>query len=71
MALMNITDEMASERARAMTGRWIDTPIWPEDELLKQMADQLMIELRKSGVKPDQETTRILSAYQTWVASQG
>jgi hypothetical protein len=65
---MNVIEEMAYHRdgCRFMT----DTPIWPEKDLMQFLAQQLLTELRKSGVTPDAETTRALAAYQTWVAAQ-
>jgi hypothetical protein len=65
---MNVIEEMAQQRERL--GMWVDTPIWPEKDLMQFLAKQLLTELRKSGVTPDAETTRALAAYQTWVAEQ-
>jgi hypothetical protein len=67
---MNVIEEMALARSINACGRWIDTPIWPEKDLMQFLAKQLLTELRKSGVTPDAETTRALAAYQTWVAAQ-
>jgi hypothetical protein len=65
---MNVIEEMAQQRERC---RFIvDTPIWPEKDLMQFLAKQLLTELRKSGVTPDAETTRALAAYQTWEAGQ-
>jgi hypothetical protein len=63
---MNVIEEMAEQRE--ISKRWRDTPIWPEKDLMQFLAQQLLTELRKSGVTPDAETTRALAAYQTWEA---
>jgi hypothetical protein len=65
---MNVIEEMAQQRERL--GMWVDTPIWHEKDLMQFLAQQLLTELRKSGVTPDAETTRALAAHQTWVAAQ-
>lgn len=65
---MNVIEEMAQHRERS---RFIvDTPIWPEKDLMQFLAQQLLTELRKSHHYPDAETTRALAAYQTWEAAQ-
>jgi len=65
---MNVIEEMAQQRER---NRFIvDTPIWPEKDLMQFLAQQLLTELRKSHHYPDAETTRALAAYQTWEAGQ-
>ncbi len=65
---MNVIEEMALYRETH--GRFCDTPIWAEKDLMQFLAQQLLTELRKSGVTPDAETTRALAAYQTWEAGQ-
>jgi hypothetical protein len=65
---MNVIEEMAQQRERCRL--IVDTPIWPEKDLMQFLAKQLLTELRKSHHYPDAETTRALAAYQTWVAAQ-
>jgi hypothetical protein len=68
--MLNVIEEMSQARERLKHGQWVDTPVWPAEDLLQFVAKQLMNELRKSSAVPNPETTRALAAYQTWEANR-